>query len=49
VILCGPIDVDDRNARAIREGGPQVIDELVWVFDLVVHVRQDCEVDRRGG
>jgi len=46
VLVGGLVVVDDRDASALRQRAVEPVDELVGLLDLVIHVRQQREIDR---
>ena len=48
MLFRAPLRIDDSHPRPGGEGQLQVVEELEGVLDLVIHVRQDRDVDRVG-
>jgi len=49
VLLGGLVVVDDRDSPAGRQRAVEPIQELVRLLDLVIHVRQERQLDGLSG
>ena len=43
-----PVDVDNANTRARPQRGNEIVEQAVGLGDFVIHVYQNCNVDRIG-
>src|SRR5437773_8136698 len=41
-----PVGVDNTNARAKLDRGDEIVEQAVWLGDLMIHVHQDRNVER---